>query len=91
MNATPSRPVLTDNQQRQLQALRYAGALSADSAVGPFDGARYFNNMVLGRLQTLGLTRSRILRSGARRADGSINGSQQTLYWLTDAGLERTA
>lgn len=81
---------LTENQQRQLQALRYAGALSADSAVGPFDDTRYFNNMVLGRLQTMGLTRSRVLRSGARRADGRVSGSQQTLYWLTDAGLERT-
>lgn len=81
---------LTENQQRQLQALRYAGALTLASAVGPFDGARYFNNMVLGRLQNLGLTSSKVLRAGSRRADGQTNGSQQTVYWLTPAGLERT-
>lgn len=77
---------LTHAQVEQLQALRAAGAFSLQTAVGPYDGAAFFNNMVLGRLQTLALATSKVLRAGADRGNGRTLSGQQTVYWLTDAG-----
>ena len=79
---------LTIRQIEQLDALAAAGATSLTTAVGPFDG-HPFNNMVLGRLQSMGLAESKVIRAGSLRGDGRRSGGQQTVYWLTPAGLTK--
>lgn len=82
---------LTPRQIEQLDALVAAGAVDLSSAAGPFDGLSMFNNMVLGKLQSMGLAESKVLRPGTQRGNGRTAGGQQTVYWLTDAGRERAA
>lgn len=79
---------LTVRQIQQLDALAAAGATSLKTAVGPYDG-HPFNNMVLGRLQSMGLAESKVVRAGSLRGNGLRSSGQQTVYWLTPAGLTK--
>lgn len=80
---------LTDNQVKQLRALRQAKAVSLGTALGPYDGGAYFNNMVLGRLQSMGFVDCKVLRAGSPRPGRGRIVGQQTVYWLTPVGLNR--
>lgn len=82
---------LTPKQIQQMDALIAVQAFDQDSAAGPYDGLTIFNNMVLGRLQSMGFAESKVLREGALRGNGQRCGGQQTVYWLTPAGRERAA
>ncbi len=79
---------MTPRQIQQLDALAAAGATSLTTAIGPYDG-HPFNNMVLGRLQSMGLAESKVIRAGSMRGNGLRSGGQQTVYWLTPAGLTK--
>lgn len=69
---------LTAKQREQLLALRTGGALSRETAKGPFDRLDYCSPLVVGALQSRGLADSRVARAPG--------GSQVTLYWLTERG-----
>ena len=81
--------LLTDSQVKQLLSLRQARAASLGTALGPYDDSPFFNNMVLGRLQSMRFADSKVLRAGSPRPGRGRTSGQQTVYWLTPAGLTR--
>lgn len=71
-----------------MESLKAAGALSRETAIGPYHPAwkerspGSCNPNVLGATRSKGFSSSRTSRAG---------GSQQTLYWLTPEGLAELA
>lgn len=82
---------LTPKQIEQLDALIAVEAFEVASSAGPFDGLSMFNNMVLGKLQSMGFADSKVIRSGAMRGNGRRAHGQQTVYWITAEGRARAA
>lgn len=81
---------LSPAQLDQLRVLQRAGAVDWDTAIGPYDPAWSASGVscnpgVLSKLWTKGLTKSRVVRTGAK---GNLGG-QYTAYFLAPEGAAR--
>lgn len=72
---------LTPALNGQLRALRDFGAVSLDTALGPYDG-RKCEPTLTSRLAVMGLVESRTVRKA---------GTQKTVHWLTPTGQTAAA
>lgn len=84
MTAAPAQALLdglSPAMKAQMVALRDHGAVSLQSALGPYDG-RKCEPTLMARLARRGLVESKTLRAGA---SGSMGG-QKTVHWLTSIG-----
>lgn len=72
----------TPAQFRQLEALMAFGAVSLETALGPYDGVEC-NATLISALSLHGWTISKRLKHGK-----TGRGGQATVYWLTPAGVD---
>tara|TARA_R110000764_G_scaffold93727_3_gene177414 strand:- start:120 stop:359 length:240 start_codon:yes stop_codon:yes gene_type:complete len=72
---------LTPALKAQLKALRDFGAVSLETALGPYDG-RKCEPTLTSRLASMGLVESKTIRP---------LGSQRTVHWLTPTGQTAAA